>query len=129
MSGLILEKIEIDLPDYSGYVFYVLKAIEGIMKHLLFEKGINIDRTFNVFKDNIEPFKLKNAINIKINCGKTTLVIENLYDFYKKERHTLFHTEFLDVSTRILEKREFAIDILNNSLNLINDSYHNLFNK
>jgi hypothetical protein len=129
VSGLILEKIEIDLPDYSGYVFYILKAIEGIMKHLLFEKGINIDRTFNIFKDNIEPSKLKNATSIKINCGKTALVIENLYDFYKKERHTLFHTEFLDVSTRILEKREFAIDILNKSLNLINNSYHNLFNK
>lgn len=129
ISGIILEKIDINLPDYSGYVFYILKAIEGIMKHLLFEKGITIDRSFDIFKKNIEPLKVKESISIKIDCPKTNLVIENLYDFYKKERHTLFHTEYLDVSTRIIEKREYAIDILNNSLNLVNDSYHNLLNK
>lgn len=128
LSGIIIEKIEIDLPDFSGYVFYILKAIEGIMKHLLFEKGITIDKTFNIFKDNIEPVKIKNSINISIACPKTTQVIENMYEYYRKERHTLFHTEFLDVSTRRLENREDAMDILNNSLNLINDSYLYLLN-
>jgi hypothetical protein len=128
LSSIILEKIEIDLPDYSCFVFNILKAIEGIMKHLLFEKGIVIERAFDIFKNKIEPVKIKDSINKTISCANTTLVIENFYEYYKKERHTLFHTEYLDIATRLVEKREDAIDILNNSLNLINDSYHNLIN-
>jgi hypothetical protein len=128
LSSIILEKIDIDLPDYSCFAFNILKAIEGIMKHLLFEKGIVINRAFDIFKNNIEPVRIKESTNKTISCPKTTLVIENFYEYYKKERHSLFHSEYIDVTTRLVEKREDVIDILNNSLNLINDSYDNLIN-
>jgi hypothetical protein len=125
LSAIILEKIEVDLPDYSCFAFNILKAIEGLMKHLLFEKEIIIDRAFDIFKKDIAPVKIRDNINIILGSSRSQ-IIEALYELYKKDRHTLFHTEYLDISTRIIEKREFAIDILNNSLNLINDSYQNL---
>lgn len=128
LSGIILEKIEVDLPDYSSFTFNVLKAIEGLMKHLLFVKGVTIERSFNIFKKDIEPVQIKESIAETLSCEKTVQIIEGLYEFYKKERHTIFHTEFLDVSTRIIDKREDAIEILNNSLILINDSYNTLLN-
>jgi len=128
LSGIILEKVEIDLPDYSSFAFNVLKAIEGLMKHLLFLKGVTIDRNFDIFKKDVEPVEIKDTVVANISCEKTVSAIEELYEFYKKERHSLFHTEFLDVSTRIVEKREDAIEILNNSLVLINDSYNIILN-
>lgn len=128
LSGIILEKIEVDLPDYSSFVFSVLKSIEGLMKHFLFEKGITIDRNFDLFKKDIEPVEIRDSKKTIISCDKTVEIIEELYEFYKKERHTIFHTEFLDVSTRIIDKREDAIEILNNSLVLINNSYKTLLN-
>jgi hypothetical protein len=128
LSGVILEKIEIDLPDYSSFAFNVLKSIEGLMKHLLFEKGINIERSFDIFKKDSEPVVLKTAISNTINCNKTNEVIQETYEFYKKERHTLFHTEYLDVSTRIVEKREDALEILNNALAVIDDAYNKILN-
>lgn len=128
LSGLILEKIEIELPDYSSFAFSLLKSLEGLMKHFLFEKGITIDRSFDLFKKDIEPVEMRDSKKVIISCSKTVEVIEKLYEFYKKERHTIFHTEFLDVSTRIIDKREDAIEILNNSLVLINNSYNTLLN-
>jgi len=129
LSGVILEKIEVDLPDYSTFTFNALKAIEGLMKHLLFEKGIIIERSFDIFKKDIEPVEIKTSISTNINCIKTNEVIEKLYEFYKKERHTLFHTEYIDVATRIIDKREDAVEILNESLLLIDDSYNILLNR
>lgn len=128
LSGVILEKIEIDLPDYSSFAFNVLKAIEGLMKHLLFEKGITIERSFDVFKKDLEPVELKVAISNTINCQKTNEVVQDTYEFYKKERHTLFHTEYLDVSTRIVERREDALEILNDALAVIDDAYNKILN-
>ena len=124
LSGVILEKIEVDLPDYSSFAFNVLKALEGLMKHILFEKGITIERSFNIFKKDSEPVEIRDSISNTISCSKTNQVIENTYEFYKRERHTLFHTEYLDISTRIIENREDALEILNNALSLIDDSYN-----
>ncbi|SNR71848.1 RNase LS family HEPN domain-containing protein [Flavobacterium sp. ov086] len=126
LSAIILEKIEIDLPDHSSFAFNILKALEGLMKHLLFLKGVSIDRNFDIFKKDIEPVEIRDSKKQIIGCAKTVVVIEKLYEYYKKERHTIFHTEYIDLTTRIIEKREDAIEILNNSLALINDSYNTL---
>jgi len=128
LSGVILEKIEIDLPDYSSFTFNVLKAIEGLMKHILFEKGVIIERSFDIFKKDSEPVIIKDSVSNILNCSKTNKVIENTYEFYKKERHTLFHTEYIDLTTRIIEKREDALEILTKALSFIDDMYNTLLN-
>lgn len=122
--SILLRKVNIDLEDYSCYVFPALRALEGYIKYLFGLKGITIGYTFHkIFKgDTLTP-------KVATQIGDATFQneLERLYVYFKGNRHVIFHTEQILIGTRLIEDKHEADEIVNTVLNLIESSYANIY--
>lgn len=119
-ASISLKRINIELEDYSCFVFPALRALEGYIKYLFSLKDIKIERSFgNVF----DGTTLKNNIAKQINDDVFKAELERLYEYYKEYRHARFHAvQKLDKTVTVKDKHE-ANDIINSVINLIESSY------
>lgn len=114
--SISLRKVDIQLEDYSSYAFPALRALEAYIKKLLLGKNIKIKKTFfGVFKDG----KLLNYDDDTVFKEE----VENLYSYLKDNRHVIFHANQMLFSTRILESKTEADQIVNEVLDIIETSY------
>lgn len=121
--SISLRKVNIDLEDYSCYVFPALRALEGYIKYLFSLKGITIGYTFyKIFKGDV----LTPQIAARIGDGTFQNELERLYVYFKGNRHVVFHTEQILVGTKLIEDKHEADEIINTVLNLIESSYANI---
>lgn len=129
----VFRKLEIQLDDYSSFVFPALKTLEGYLKKILFNNGINIETKFNIFKKDeitgkfvIDEIKCNNYHRCTINCDRTVSAVEEVYNFLFSNRHPMFHANFIVDSTMIVEDRSEAEKIITDSLELIRRTYHSI---
>ncbi|MDF2546106.1 MAG: hypothetical protein K0R93_1004 [Anaerosolibacter sp.] len=140
-SALVLRKIDIPLQDYSSYAFPALRALEGYVKKLFSSQGITINNKDGFAYTYIDPidgktkktsyFNKDRATGIYslkpgqtfISCTNTARAIEESYTYYANNRHNLFHTDAMDASTTIVEKREDADLIIHEVLDHIERTY------
>lgn len=129
--SLSLKKIKIELEDYSCYVFPALRALEGYLKFLFLSKNIIVDRTFVNFYDynssNGEHY-LNSEWSTEVNDVKTQTAMNKVYNYFRKNRHVLFHTEQMLFNTVTLENRQEADLIINEVINLIDSTYNGIIN-
>ncbi|EGM70204.1 type II toxin-antitoxin system RnlA family toxin [Shewanella sp. HN-41] len=101
-SGLCVKLAAPKLPDYSMLIYPELRALEGILKEQLSTLGIVVDRDFGgIFTKN----KGRYGFDL-VHAGKYPPEVEDIvceaYDFYRKERHGLFHMETAVNTSRAL---------------------------
>ncbi|MBR9648603.1 ribonuclease H1 domain-containing protein [Clostridium tyrobutyricum] len=129
--SLMLKKIKMELEDYSCYAFPALRALEGYLKFLFSSKNIVVDRTFVPFYD-YNPSDGQHYLNrhysIEVNDSKTQAAMEEVYNYFRKNRHILFHTEQILFNTVILDNRQEADLIINEVINLIENTYNGIIN-
>lgn len=127
--SLTLRKIDLELKDYSSFVFPALRALEGYIKILFQQKGIIINNRegFDMMKYNGRKFEISDEASTIIGCQKTCKAIKECYNYYHKHRHSLFHAETITSSTRIIETKEEADTLINDILFLMESSYKSLF--
>ncbi|WP_195938457.1 type II toxin-antitoxin system RnlA family toxin [Romboutsia sp. 1001713B170131_170501_G6] len=121
-----LRKIEIEMDDYSVFVYPALRALEGYLKKIIFEKNIEIDRNFNMFEEhsiNRGYYCLKYKIAQELGCSKTRNCLEKIYNFLRVNRHPLFHASYDDSSILIIKDRKEANRIVNETIALIEETY------
>ncbi|MDR2854752.1 MAG: viroplasmin family protein [Methanomicrobiales archaeon] len=110
--------------DYSQYVFPAFRALEGHMRYLLgkTKNPILSKRTFGIFKKN----KVNNAYYLpkSVHIEETTKEkLEECYNFYNANRHTLFH--FGEIigdtagQTRFIETKDEADELIKKCLSYI----------
>ena len=58
-----------------------------------------------------------------INSDSVCNAIEKAYNYFSSERHTLFHVDSMTDATRIIDTREKAENIIDNVINIINETY------
>jgi hypothetical protein len=126
-SSLVLRKLKLPLADYSPFAYPALRSLEGYLKKLLDMKGITVPR--DGFGDFFElnamrsAFLLKEEYRKQIACTATSSAVQSAYSYLNHHRHTLFHAGPSSASTRIIEKRVEADEIITNVLSIIDDSY------
>lgn len=129
--SLALRKIDILLPDYSSFVHPALRTLEGYLIILLQKVGIdyNSKEGFIMFYENLFQKKhfLKPEYKSKINNQEKCIAIEEIYNFYHKHRHPLFHVRDVIVDTSIIERKSKADNIINNVVELIEKNYDKFF--
>lgn len=129
--SLVLKKIKVKLEDYSCYVFPALRALEGYLKFLFLSKNIVVNRTFVPFYDynssNGQHY-LNNDYSREVNDSKTQVAMEEVYNYFRKNRHVLFHTEQILFNTITLDNRQEADLIINEVINLIESTYSGIIN-
>ena len=127
-TSYILKNIDIDLPDYSCHVFPALRALEGVIKKMLFEKSISIQENDNSFRgifyrDSNQRYVVNEDFKSKINNEKVCTALGNCYTYFNRQRHELFHMSELTDTSRIIEKKSSADTIVDTVIKLIDDSY------
>ncbi|GIO06268.1 mRNA endoribonuclease LsoA [Brevibacillus reuszeri] len=129
-ASLAYQKIDMELEDYSSFVFPVLRTLEGYIKFLFSTKNITVDDKdgFNYFKKVSGIYVLTFDTKQTLNCSKTESAIEKCYNYFKKHRHGLFHTSSIAVATRTLDTKQSADKIINEVFALIEDTYCSIIN-
>lgn len=118
--SFVLKKLAVDMEDYSCYVFPVLKALEGYLKHLLDLCGIQVKDNFGgIFKNK----KLMPRIETQINNDDKIQSLEFIYDYLVRSRHVFFHASQIIITTRVIEDITEAHTIINDVPMMIEKTY------
>ena len=106
------------LPEYSMLLYADLRVLEGVIKEVLMHHGkytdsdkLDIGSYFNCTQTSSS---MKNAHLSDFECSDTVVALELCYQFYREQRHSLFHMSDMAFSSRI-------ISTLGEALNLSND--------
>lgn len=121
-----LKKINVELEDYSCFAFPALRALEGYLKYLFELKGIIVGHNFGPQYDYNKgngQYYLKGDVSQEVNDSRCVECMELIYNYFHENRHTLFHAEQILISSRILEDKIEANLIINQVINMIEQSY------
>lgn len=118
-----------DMFDYSYLVFPVLRALEGHIKYVYRYNQIIIGNNSigSIFDKINKVFYLKEDYKKDLEANKVQY-IENAYNYYHRNRHSLYHWNNVELpqdDTRIIESYGEAIRIIDDTLSII-DSYYTL---
>ncbi|MCL1039230.1 type II toxin-antitoxin system RnlA family toxin [Shewanella submarina] len=120
--ALALNKLAIDLEDYTSFAMPVLRGLEGYMKQLLAAKGVTVGKTFGDIIDGTGGnYRIIDSKRTLIGCPLVIQAVELCYSYWCQERHGLFHVDATIATTRVLTQEE-AQQIIDRSLSLIEES-------
>ncbi|MFY7987714.1 MAG: type II toxin-antitoxin system RnlA family toxin [Flavobacterium sp.] len=123
--SIALQKIEVELDDYSAFAFPVLRATEGVLKQIFLKNGKQIDNKlgFGEFIVKVAgKYTLTEEFEKELNNSNVSKKICNLYTFLNTHRHSLFHVDGLITTSKIINLQE-ASNIISTSLSIIDDCY------
>nr|WP_269138319.1 RNase LS family HEPN domain-containing protein [Bacillus sp. UTDS19-33BHI26] len=118
-------------PDYSDLATPSLRANEYYLYKILQDRGIMQESSdkygFGIFfKENTEGvYEIKQKHEDKLLSEEKTFINE-LYNFYYNNRHTLLHFDKEPKLTRVLKSMEEARSLIISNLELI-DKYYTVF--
>ncbi len=121
-----LKKVKMEIEDYSCYAFPALRALEGYLKYLFGIEEIEIGNRYGYHfghDTKTDAFHLKKCIAQNLKNPKSEAALTEVYNYLNKNRHTLFHSEQLLFTTRILEDKLEADQIVIDVIDLIERTY------
>lgn len=125
--SVTLSNIEKDMEDYSCFTFPALRALEGYLKYLLAEKNIVIDEAHNfgtVFnKDSNDKAIVISKYVTDIADTDYVEALEEIYNYFKTNRHVIFHVDQILITTKVIENKQVATSIINDVAALIERTY------
>ncbi len=128
--SITLVKLEIDMEDYSAFVFPALRGLEGYIRQLLNAKGKDdgvrkVNKIGTLFEDPDEKGRcaLMEFAKGDIACEKTCFALEEAYSQWVSFRHPYFHVEKVIKTTPIIWKKEGAEGLLFDVLKTIEGTY------
>ncbi len=130
--SISLSNSNIEVEEYSCYVFPVLKGLEALLLKLLLNKSILIDhaapkgsgkyKNFGAIfeKDNnSQIFKLRSNFKNIISDSVYELCVEDIYNYIVGSRHVYFHANQILMLTRMIFDKSEADAILSDVFELI----------
>ncbi len=129
LGSLVFRKMSVDLEDYTPFVFSSLRALEGCIKLKLVLNGIRFDGKDNfhgIFEENKSrnTYELCTQVEEQINCQDTKNLLEEYYSYYAKHRHSLFHTNSVVETSRLIDTKEEVNRIIDTVFELIEKGYN-----
>lgn len=127
-ASITLRKIDVQMEDYSSFVFPVLRGLEGYLKQLFSSRGVDLPKINSfggLFRDNAtgSAYNLTTDARARIGCADTCAAIQRCYSLFNAQRHGLFHIDDVIVASRIIPSRQEALDLINTVLSEIENSY------
>lgn len=115
------------IEDYSCFTFPALRALEGYLKYLLAGKNIVIDETHNfgtVFNKDASGRTIVIQKHVTdIADDDYVEALEDVYNYFKANRHVIFHVDQILIVTKVIEDKQEAISIINEVAALIERTY------
>lgn len=124
--SIALSVANIEVEDYSCYVFPALKALESLLLYLLGKKGIMKDTKSSfakIFNKNIATgrFELCKQHVATVNDTVYQIALQDIYNYFHGIRHVTFHANQVLTMTTIVEDKTEADAILNQVLTIFDD--------
>lgn len=128
ISGCCVKLASPVLPDYCLLLYPDLRALEGVIKQVMFEAGIHVSDSENGFGDYFDRkgsgvFVLKSDYEANMSSAGLVAALGAGYSFYNKHRHTLFHMEDFANASRLIDTLEKAISLSKDAYRLMNGLY------
>lgn len=117
---------ELGLPDYSFLVFPILRGLEGCIKEIFNNFGINIANNIGgQFPDNTGTgqYKLIEKHKKTINNNVVVEALELMYNYHRSNRHGIFHVDDTIISTKLINDISVAHSLINETAELIEKCY------
>ena len=113
------------LTDYSYLCFSILRGLEGIIKTIFKDKGVTLSAKsgfggFLMYDDVARAASVDPSKVYLFPDTEEKERVEKLYALLCQQRHRIFH---YDPMSPIILSKEDAIDVLEETLNIINDAY------
>lgn len=124
--AISLRKYSCEIEDYSCYAFPALRALEGYLKHLFEMEEIRIGHNYGIkfgHDTKTNAFHLRERVVLDLKNPKIEVPLVEVYSYLNGNRHTLFHTEQMLITTRILEDKEEADLIVSEVIEMIERTY------
>ncbi len=128
--ALTLGKINVDLDDYSCFVFPALRGLEGYIRQLLmksfkdYKHQQKIGSLFEKTEENV--YKVLDFVDNAIDSPPIKDALETSYTLYYSKRHPLFHVDKWVKTTPIIERKEDAQSINIEILSTIESTYREI---
>ena len=135
--SISLSNSQIEVEEYSCYVFPILKGVEALLLKLLLNKSIIINpnaakgsgehKNFSeIFEPSVPGNKSSRYVvlsKISTNISNPTYIncLEDLYNYLKQSRHVYFHANQILMMTRMIFDKSEADAILTDTLELIDE--------
>ncbi len=122
-------QIQGDMFAYTYLVFPALKSLEGHLKYTLNHYSITLeDNRFNMFKfdETRKRYYLKAGYHSNIGDPTKIIYFENAYNFFNRNRHSLFHWADPNLpidDTRDLENLGEVKVLITDTFNIIDEYY------
>ncbi|MDV6378203.1 RNase LS family HEPN domain-containing protein [Sporosarcina sp. GW1-11] len=123
-------KLSDEIEDYACYAFPALRSLEGYLMQLFSMEDIVITHTFGSqsgthfnYKKQTDSFVLRKKTADELTNSKSKEVLEEVYNYFNKNRHQLFHTDQILYTTVILESKLEADRIVYDVINMIERTY------
>lgn len=125
--SISLSNSPIKVEEYSCFIFPALKALEALLLNLLLKKELYLSSTINFgsfFKHDsaLNKHVLIFTVKQKINDSSYAQCLENIYNYFKQNRHIYFHANQILSLTEMIHDKTKADAILNDILILIDDT-------
>ena len=126
-SSIIYSRIDVNAPDFGILVQPVMRALEGYIKKLFATKGIPV-KDFGGFGEFIcgyinDKGKLAEEYCSLFANQRQVSIIEKLCNYYSRHRTGLSHAGANDSQVRVIEGRDEALRLINETLLLINRTF------
>jgi hypothetical protein len=127
--SIFLNKLNVELEDYSAFLFPALRAMEGYMRQLIRIKGKtpqvrNVNKIGSLFNDPQDGnYQLLDFAKDDIACLATCNALEITYSFWQSKRHPLFHISKIYETTPIVYRKDQAEALLLEILKTVEDTY------
>lgn len=128
--SISLMKLSDEIEDYSCYAFPALRSLEGYLMQVFSMEDIVITHKYGSqcgshfdYKKQSDSFVLKKKTANRLTNPKSKEVLEEVYNFFNKNRHQLFHTDQILCTTVILESKVEADRIVYDVINMIERTY------
>ncbi|MGV0127826.1 type II toxin-antitoxin system RnlA family toxin [Burkholderia gladioli] len=116
-AALTLQKLDIELEDFSAVAFPALRGLEGVIKQMLIDAGLKPAAKDAVGQYFEQPLVGKWQLT-PINAGHVgvqwSMVLGDAYTEYYRHRHPLFHMESMVETTKVLDTLKEACEIADN---------------
>lgn len=122
--ALLVNKISVDLGDYTIFVMPALRALEGCIKDVFGKKGFfGANGSYKIGDQFDNTGTVVALTRGAVKCNATCDAAEKLFTVFKAHRNGLMHVDTGIATTRVIEKQQEAKEIVYAALYAMNDAY------
>lgn len=112
--SVVLRHVNIAVGDNTFILYPILRGLEGLIKKMFYDLGVQVGANFGghiSYDDRADSSTIDPKHSAVFNANQVQ-AIEYAYSYYKKNRHGLFHVDGGIDTSRIIETKEEALEIL-----------------